>query len=246
MGFSVVGVELVGAACCLAAQRLAEATGHPARVAHVPDPSVENAAEARVDAEARADVEPPPRALILQGDLFAARLPPASFDLVYDCQGLHAIPPPMRPPYTRVLYGALRPGGLALVLVGRAEPDAGNGDGVPVSLPTSDSDRSFRSAGADGYAAGPRDTALTAPEEAKGDGPGAGLERRAGGGGQSGDGSKAPRKGPSLMTRAELAGLFAEPEWETVSCRPSRFDLTPAYAAMPQPPPAWCVLARKR
>ncbi|GLC34820.1 hypothetical protein PLESTM_000243600 [Pleodorina starrii] len=304
LGFSVVGVDLVEAACEVAAERLAAVAGAPVAVQPVEavaealrswDADDDAAAAAAAAAEGGLRREGTAGACVACGDLFGAGLPRGFFDFAYDCQGLHAMPPALRPAYEAVLRDALRVGGLALLLVGRAEEDEeeeqseGQEDSgrMEVDAPAAPQAPSpavdAAAAAAAAAATGCREGGNGARGSQGGDsGSGSGCEG-GGGGVPAGRGGTDPRvggpsasssRGPSLMTRQELRALFGVDSstvgqgsmvgeesavgresmvgeergryWEWCWCRPTRFDSTSVYARLPRPPPAWCLLVRRR
>ncbi|KAG2484348.1 hypothetical protein HYH03_016767 [Edaphochlamys debaryana] len=290
LGMSAVGVELVEAAARLAAQRLAAAgaaarggSDEAAAVEVVPireprpkDSTTASTSPAPHEPITTAIATAPgagPSARVMAGDLFAAGLPAGAFAFAYDCQGLHAMPPALRPAYVGVLRAALGPGGVALLLLGRdegaeAEAQAKAGgkeaEGSGTRQRSEEAGTAERVEGAAGVreageqAAGSREDGAA---EDEGQAVEAGAEsvrkrRRSGGeaaeaagppaqgsGGQAAAGSG--RKGPALLRRPELEALFPAGEWEWLRCEATRFDLTPAYARMPAPPPAWSLLVRR-
>ncbi|GLC64793.1 hypothetical protein PLESTF_000208100 [Pleodorina starrii] len=322
LGFSVVGVDLVEAACEVAAERLAAVAGSPVAVQPVEavaealrswdaDDDAAAAAAAAGTAGPRAAPEPgyepqtatSPRpgsrvaapaagglrreetagACVACGDLFGAGLPRGFFDFAYDCQGLHAMPPALRPAYEAVLRDALRVGGLALLLVGRAEEDeeeeqsegqedSGRMEGDAAAAPQAPSPAVDAAAAAAAAAANCSREGGNGACGSQGVDSGSGSGCEGGGGGvPAGRGGTDPRvggpsasssRGPSLMTRQELRALFGVDSsavgresmvgeergryWEWCWCRPTRFDSTSVYARLPRPPPAWCLLVRRR
>lgn len=117
LGFACMGVDVVAAACDAARQRLREATPSPSAP---PSPTRQQSAAHAAPAAPEPGAGPvPPLASVLHGDVFEAQLPWGQVDLVYDCQGLHAMPAERRPAYAAILQRALRPGGFLLLLVGR-------------------------------------------------------------------------------------------------------------------------------
>lgn len=300
-GFHVVGVELVQAACGVAAERLAAASAPTSDTAmaasgpggsgsgsgrsssglvvveavHVADRgAAEGCAVGGCGSPGNNVVEVPAAeapastsaARLLHGDLFAAaasgQIVPQSFDFMYDCQvrvvarlhstahecltdnsaflliaivlaqGLHAMPAELRPAYAGVMARALRPGGIALVLVGRREED----DEV--------------------MAVGAATAGVTAVAAAAN-----GSEPTQG----AASAKPASRPGPSLMSLSELRQLFPadhgcgqeagaaggssssleEGRWQWLGCSATGFDLTNAYRQLPAAPPAWCLLLRR-
>ncbi|PNW76180.1 hypothetical protein CHLRE_12g544650v5 [Chlamydomonas reinhardtii] len=271
LGFHVVGVELVQAACGVAAERLAAASAPTSDTAmaasgpggsgsgsgrsssglvvveavHVADRgAAEGCAVGGCGSPGNNVVEVPAAeapastsaARLLHGDLFAAaasgQIVPQSFDFMYDCQGLHAMPAELRPAYAGVMARALRPGGIALVLVGRREED----DEV--------------------MAVGAATAGVTAVAAAAN-----GSEPTQG----AASAKPASRPGPSLMSLSELRQLFPadhgcgqeagaaggssssleEGRWQWLGCSATGFDLTNAYRQLPAAPPAWCLLLRR-
>ncbi|GIL73486.1 hypothetical protein Vretifemale_3599 [Volvox reticuliferus] len=256
LGFSVVGVDLVAAACHMAAKRLADVAGSHVAVQPVetvadvlrllagsPEP---RGADAGAGTEAVPGASPDligdrPVALVAHGNLFVAAWPRGFFHFVYDCQGLHAMPPALRPAYVTVLRSALRSGGLALLLVGRVEDDL-----------DFDSDRDLNGTEETDVTTGtPTRELVSSTAAQRGRDPGGeGCEEMSRGnpGGCGGDplaNRSCNSRGPSLMSRRELHELFGDGEWEWCWCKPTRFDSTPAYDKLPRPPPAWCLLMRR-
>eukprot|EP00198_Chlamydomonas_reinhardtii_P004612 XP_001693948.1 predicted protein [Chlamydomonas reinhardtii] len=107
-GFHVVGVELVQAACGVAAERLAAAsapTSDTAMAASGPGGSGSGSGRSS------------------SGLVVVEAVHVADRGAAEGCAGLHAMPAELRPAYAGVMARALRPGGIALVLVGRREED---------------------------------------------------------------------------------------------------------------------------
>ncbi|GFR49630.1 hypothetical protein Agub_g11702, partial [Astrephomene gubernaculifera] len=275
MGFSVTGVELVPAACRVAAARLQQAAADVAAAVAAEAAKAEVAKARGMAAAAPAPVavpvlvvevrqvqeaggatydttpydttttpppsHPHPHHLLLQGDLFAARLPPAAVHLVYDCQGLHAVPPQLRVPYVAVLHAALRRGGLALLLVGRSEEE-GEEEGVREEeglMLTSAGRECSQAKGCDAGDEDGRRNELRVTMEAKG---GAGVISSRSGTNSSASSSS---RGPSLLSLPQLRSLFPPARWRWCGCWRSVFDATPEYDKLAARPPAWCLLVRK-
>ncbi|GLI64612.1 hypothetical protein VaNZ11_007921 [Volvox africanus] len=252
LGFSVAGVDLVAAACHMAAKRLAAVASSPVAVQ-----TVETVADVlRLWA---GDPEPPgagpracqdlighsPVALVAAGNLFLAAWPRGFFDFVYDCQGLHAMPLVLRPAYVAVLSEALRSGGLALLLVGRVEDDL-DFDFDLDSPPLNGNEK------ADATLVTPRSKVVKSMEVQYGGRETGDVDcdemSRGSHGGYDGDprvNGSCNSLGPSLMSLGELRGLFGADDWEWCWCKPTRFDSTPLYDKLPRPPPAWCLLLRR-
>ncbi|KAG2433822.1 hypothetical protein HXX76_008179 [Chlamydomonas incerta] len=250
LGFHVVGAELVEAACRVAAERLAAAAAAagPSETAHATAGPGElsgvvveavcssgsgsgsgSGAVGSSSGNTRVEEAPAgPAALLLHGDLFAAaasrQIAPQSFDFVYDCQGLHAMPGDLRPAYARVMAAALRPGGTALVLVGRRE-----GDGEVAAAAAAAGRDGQRSRGCCGGGGGLSELKRLFPSaDAAGQHSGAGA-------------------GVSGAEAGEAGGSSTEEEgrWQWLGCSATRFDLTTAYRQLPAAPPAWCLLLRR-